>query len=425
MEILKQKAHGALRWSEGFFKTDMVYVAQGGFWLGIGQVLSALIAFFSSIFFANYVSKDIYGNYKFIIAATSILGSLALTGMGTVVAQGVAQGYEGILKKAVSSTLKWGSIITVAGISLSAYYFLHQNNILGLAMLIAGASLPFSQAFTLYGNYLVGKKDFKRVTIFASISQLLTTTALITIAITTGNIVAMVLVYFLVNTATTFLFYQYTVNKFHINDTHDHSLIPYGKHLSLMGLFGTVANQFDKILVFHYLGAIELAVYAFAQAIPDQFKGVLKNIFGIALPKYANLEDAQLRKSISKKFIQLTIFAAFGIIAYIILAPLIFKLLFPKYLEAVFYSQIYMLGLITIPGISLFGIYFQLKKATKKMYQLNVIGNISTLIVTFILIYKFGLEGAVIANGVSWLIMLLVHWYYFLRDRSSRGTVLV
>ena len=72
-----------------------------------------------------------------------------------------------------------------------------------------------------------------------------------------------------------------------------------------------------------------------------------------------------------------------------------------------------MLGLIAIPGISLFGTYFQIKKATRTMYKLTIVSNVTTIILTFILIYNFGLKGAVIENGISWLIMLGVHYYYF------------
>lgn len=414
MKNLRQKAYNILRRSEAFFKTDMVYVAKGSIWLNIGQAISALIAFISALFFANFVSKDIYGNYKFVIATASIIGALSLTGMGTVVTQGVAKGFEGILKSAVKTTLKWSVIIAVTALSASIYYFINGNKTLGFAMLIAGVSLPITQSFGLYGSYLYGKRDFRRLTIYIAITQLFATFTVVAVAITLKSIVAMVSAYFFINALITFWAYRHTLKKVSPTEKQDESLIPYGKHLSVMGFFGTVANQMDKILVFHYLGAFELAIYAFAQAIPDQFKGVLKNLFGIALPKFATLENTELRKSIVNKFFQLTLFTTVAVFVYIISAEFIFQLLFPKYLESVFYSQIYMLGLITIPGISLLGIYFQLKKATRKLYELNIIGNTFTLIITFILIYLYGLLGAVIANGLSWLVMLLAHWYYFI-----------
>jgi len=425
MKTLKQKAYDLLRWSEGVFKTDMVYLVKNGSWLGFGQIASALISFASALFFANAVSKDLYGSYKYILSVTSILAAISLTGMGTIVTQGVAQGSEGILKDAVRSTLRWSWVLVLVAFTASGYYFFKDNTTLGIAMLVAGASLPISQAFTLYGNYLAGKKDFKRVSLYATGSQALTTIVVIITAITTRSIVAMVIVYFLSTTFTTVWAYIHTLNLFHINDKKDHSLIPYGKHLSVMGLFGTVANQIDDILIFHFLGPINLAIYTFSQAIPEQLKGAFKNLFGLALPKYAPLSVEEMRKSIMKKFLSVTAMTMVIVLAYIVAAPFIFKLLFPKYLISVWYSQIYMISLITIPGISLFGIYFQLRKSTTTLYKLNVIGNATTIIFTFILIYKFGLKGAVIENTASWSVMLLSNWYYFATDKFSREKVLV
>ncbi len=422
MAKIKSSTYNALRKSEAFFKTDMIYMALGGFWVGLGQIISAFIAFVSSLVFANFIPKDIYGNYKFIISATSILGAISLTGMGTIVTQAVARGAEGILKDAIKTTVKWGSIMVAAAFLSAIYYFLRQNITLSISMVIAGLAMLVINSYGLYGNYLTGKKNSKSNTIYGIILQAITTTLVIGVAVTTKNILLIVSAYFVSNTLLTLLFYKIVKKKNHINEVRDDSLIRYGKHISLMGFFGTLANQFDKILIFHYLGSFQLAIYAFAQAIPDQFKGILKSIFNLAMPKYAESNDRGLRHSIMKKFGQLTALVALAILVYILIAKYIFVFLFPKYLDAVFYSEIYMLGMITIPGITLFGIYFQLKKATRKMYQLNVISNISTLVITFILIYKYGLEGAVIANGLSWLVMLIAHWYYFSREQ---GTLLV
>jgi O-antigen/teichoic acid export membrane protein len=199
-------------------------------------------------------------------------------------------------------------------------------------------------------------------------------------------------------------------------------MIRYGKHISAMNFFGTLANQLDKVLIFHYLGSAQLAIYSFAFAIPEQIKGSFKNLFGIALPKYASLPEDKLRKSIIDKTVKLTLISVCIVIAYILVSPFIYKLLFPKYLEAVFYSQIYVLGLISIPGISLISTYFQVRKDTVTLYKLTVIGNIATLILTYVLIYNFGLVGAVVENGVSWLIMLGVHIYYFSKNKiPSQG----
>jgi O-antigen/teichoic acid export membrane protein len=414
---MKQKAYRILKWSEKYFKTDMVYVAKSGFWLSVGQVLATIFALTLSVFFANKISKEVYGNYKFILSVTGILSSLSLTGMGTVVIQAVARGAEGVLKDAVRTSLKWSVLMIGTAIGLSGYYFLNDNSTLAIALLVAGVALPLTNSFSLYGGYFSGKKDFRRGTMYWAISQGLVTLGLIIAGTLTHDVLTLIIVYFTITTGTTVYAYIHTTSKYPLNEVRDDSLVTYGKHLSLMGLFGTLANQLDKILVFHYLGAVELAIYSFSQAIPEQIKGSFKNLFNIALPKYATLPEKDLRASIVKKTIQLTGITFVIVLAYILFSPLVFKLLFPKYLESVFYSQIYILGLLAIPGISLCSTYFQLRKATKTMYKLNVISNVTTIILTFLLIYHFGLVGAVIENGVSWLIMLIINWYYFATEK--------
>lgn len=413
MERIRNKGIEAVNWLGSYFETDMAYVAKSGFWLTLGQIFSSILALLLSIFFANYVSKEIYGQYKFVLSLAGILGALSLTGMGTVVIQAVAKGKEGILKDAVNITLKWSLLIVITGLSASIYYFINGNKILGVSMLIATTSLPLTSAFGLYGGYFSGKKNFKMSTIYWIVSQTLLTIGLILISLATDDVISLVLIYFFIGAFTAIWSYLHVLSKYKPNNVKDDSMMSYGKHISLMNLFGTLANQLDKILVFHYLGAINLAVYAFSQAIPEQIKGSYKNLFAIALPKYAALPDKELRKSIIKKTNQLTVISIFIVIVYVILSPFIFKILFPKYLEAVLYSQIYILGLIAIPGISLFGTYFQIKKATKTMYKLTMISNVTTIILTFVLVYNFGLRGAVIENGISWLIMLGINYYFF------------
>lgn len=419
MYRLKSKGLVGLKWLGNYFQTDAVYVAKSSFWLTLGQVFSSLLAFGLSIFFANYVAKDVYGQYKFVLSITGILGALSLTGMGAIIIQAVAKGSEGILRNAVRTTLNWGTIIFALGLGGAGYYFINDNTTLGFSFLIASIALPLSNAFGLYGSFFSGRKNFKMNTLYWVSSQTIVTVGLVATALVTENVTYLVAIYFLTTSTFAVWAYFHVISKYKPNEVKDDSMMTYGKHISLMNFFGTIAHQLDKILVFHYLGAANLAIYAFSQAIPEQIKGSFKNLFAIALPKYAVLEDSMLRKSIIKKTLQLTGITLIIVVAYVISAPLIFKLFFPKYTEAVVYSQIYMLGLLTIPGISLFGTYFQIKKATKTMYKLTVLSNITTIILTVVLIYNFGLKGAVIENGISWLIMLCINYYFFATHKET------
>jgi O-antigen/teichoic acid export membrane protein len=396
----------------------MVYLAKGSFWLSVGQVIAVLSSFALSVVLAHSLSQDVYGNYKFILSLAGIVGALSLSGFGTVLTQAVARGADGSLFLAVKTQLKWGNLVALVGLIMSAYYFWNGNTVVGISLIIISIALPLTNSTGLYGSFLSGKKDFKRSTLYWTVCQLVNIGAVMILAVYTHNVVALVAGYFFSNLLTSFYFYKKTLKIYQPQtENADQDMIGQGSHLSAMAFIGTIANQLDKILVFHYAGAAPLAVYSFANAIPEQIKGFFKNIMNVGSPKLALLEGSALRKSISDKILRLTFFAVVGVAIYYVLAPYIFELFFPKYMESVLYSRLYMIGLIFFPGISLFSLYFQLTKETKSLYALTIIGNIATAIFSLILIPKYGTLGAVIENSLSWFVMLSVGFYLFLRKR--------
>lgn len=421
--LMRQLFIKLIRRSEPYLKTDMLYVVKSGFWLSLGQVISVLTVFASAVVFGWFLPKEVYGSYKFILSAVSILGSLSLSGMGTVVVQATAEGKEGVLRRAVKTSLKWGTVVWLTALLVAAYYYYNGQSVLSLSILIAGACTPFINAYSLINSLFSGRKDFRRSTLYAVSIQIVTTLFLIITAFWLQDALVLVAVNFLASAILNSLLYFYAINKWRPNDVADPEMIRYGKHISFMNFFGTLANQLDKILVFHWLGATELALYAFAIAIPEQIKGSYKNLFNIALPKMSALafselsieeEKRMLRKNVLDKFYRLTAITLVAVLAYWFVAPYIYLLFFPKYLDSVWYSQIYMLGLVAVPGIALFSSYFQVRKDTATLYKLNITGNVVTLILTALLIYFFGVTGAVIENGCSWFLMLLVNSYFFI-----------
>jgi O-antigen/teichoic acid export membrane protein len=417
---MKGKLHSFLRYLERYTKTDMVYLTKGSFWLTIGQGVAVVSSFLLSIVLAYYLPKEVYGNYKFILSLAGIIGGLSLSGLGTALTQAVARGAEGTLFLAVKTQLRWGNVVGLVGLAMGAYYFLNNNFTLATSLLIIAVALPLTNSTGLYGAFLSGKKDFKRGTLYWIGGQLVNVATIMIIAMLTENVIALVAGYFISNLLTSIYFYRKCLAVYHpAHESADKEMIRYGNHLSAMGFIGVFANQLDKILVFHYAGAAPLAIYAFAYAIPEQLRGFLKNIFNVGIPKLALLERDALRKSIRDKVIRLTFFSLIVVVVYTLLAPYIFALLFPRYMDSVIYSQIYMLGMVLFPGISLFATYFQLMKETKIMYTLTVLGNVVTIIFSLLLIPKYGALGAVIENTLSWAIALILNVFFFIHHKKE------
>lgn len=186
---MKDSIYKVLRFSEKYLKTDMVYLAKGSFWLSIGQVISVLSSLLLSLVLARALPQEVYGNYKFILSVAGIIGGLSLSGLGSSLTQAVAKGNYGTIFLAVKNQLVWGTIISLVSLGTGLYYFLNDNTVFAISFIIVSIALPVTNAVSMYGAFLSGKKDFKRGTIFWLVTQIVNVATVCAVAIFNPNIV--------------------------------------------------------------------------------------------------------------------------------------------------------------------------------------------------------------------------------------------
>lgn len=413
LEKLKNKTYKLLRWSEKYTKTDMVYLATGGFWLILGQILSSASSFLLAIAFANLLPKETYGNYKYILSLVGMLSILTLPGINTAVVRSIAKGYEGSFFPALKTKIKWGAIGSLAGLSVAIYYFIVPQYELAISMLIVSAFIPFTEGLVLYQSFLNGRKMVKILTKYITSVKIVSLIALVVSIYISDNLYIILIAFFLPITLMRLFFILKIKNNFSLNNKTDGNTVKYGKSLSWINVISIIGGQIDKVLIFNYLGAMELAVYSLAIAPLEQIKSLFKNITVLTLPKFSEQSVKNInKKAILSKIAKLSILIILITIIYIILAPFVFKIVFPKYPEAVFYSQIFSISLISI---SLFIIisFFESQKMTKEIYTFNILSNIIMIATLFIFVFYFGLLGAIIARVISRFINLFISIFLF------------
>lgn len=398
--FLTFKLYRLLRWSEKYTKTDMVYLASGGFWLTLGQIVSAGSAFLLSIAFANLLPKETYGVYKYVLSVAGILAIPTLGGMNTAVTQAVARGFEGSLMPALKAKIRWGLLGALASLILAGYYFYQDNTTFTISFLISAVFLPFMDSFGIYDSLLQGRKLFGVSTKYGIISQIITIACLITTLFFTKNLFLIFLAYFSSWTLLRFIFLKIILKKFQPNTSKDLQTISYGKHLSFMNVFPLIAQQLDKILLWYFLGPVQLAIYSFAVAIPDQIKSPFKNLQALILPKFAKRDNEEIKSAIKDKILKMSIVLSLITVLYIAITPVIYKTLFPKYMESVFYSRIFAISIISMVIIVPYSFLYS-KVAKKKLYQFNIVRAVFQIFALFILIYYFGIIGAIFARITS------------------------
>lgn len=416
MENIKIKIVSFLRWSEKYTKTDMLYLAKGGFWLTFGQFASTIIVFILAVAFGNLLKPETYGIYKYVIYLAGILGAFTLTGMNTTVAQAVARGFDGTLKKAFWVQIKWNSILLIIGLITSLYYYLNNNLLLSLSLLVVALLSPILNSANTYTAFLNGKKSFRSSVLFSTITSAISASAVILTLFITKEVFWIILIYFLVNSCVNLFFYIYTASKLPENNKIDNEVISYGKYLSFVNIITTATSFLDGILVFQFLGVIPLAIYSFAIAPIDQIKGLLKKIPTLVMPKLTSKSLEEIDDLFYQRISQLIIIGLLVSLLYIFFSPYFFRVFFPQYLDSIPISQLYSLILIPTIFLNLFGARWQAKLnlvPKKILYKLMLAQPLTLIILLFILTPLLGINGVILSRLISATLNIFIDQFYW------------
>jgi len=401
-----------LKKSERYVKTDMIYVAKGGSWLSLGQGTATVLGFILTIGFANLLPSNVFGTYKFVLSVAAIISVFSLTGTGSAITRAVARGYEGVLKDGFRMSFLWGLGMVGLGIAGAFYYFLNDNFILATSLLIVGSALPLTKSAELFDNFLVGKKDFRIKTTYGITRTSISIGSLLLTILFTNNPVIIIAVYFGSNLLTALFFYRRVLNKYRPKNTPDPLLKHYSKHLSAMKVLRALGNQVDKILVFHFLGATQLAIYSFARAPMSVLRTPTKPIGALLFPKLSEKSIPEIKRSLPRKIaIVFVLFTAIAIL-YIVTAPYIFQLLFSQYMESVLFSQVLAVSLLVAPAI-FFRQTLLAHMKKKELYIIDIVFPLLKIVLFLILLPLYGIWGIVITlMGTRFLEFITLMWMF-------------
>lgn len=409
-----------LRWSEKYTKTDMVYLAGAGFWSSLNLFIITGLGLLLSIAYANLLSPEVFGTYQFLISLSSLLVAICLTGMNNAVSQSVARGYEGDLRTSVRIQLLWAAVPTVTGLAGALYYQMHGNSALAIGLCVVATLSPIGNVFNTYTAFLQGKRAFKQIFLYVTATNLFYYALIFSTVYFFRDAIALLFVNLAANTLATIHFYFRTLAKYRPSDRTDPQTIPYGIDLSIMNTAGTIVAQLDSVLVFHFLGPAQLAVYSFASLIPERVSSLFKFVSNAALPKFSTQTIDEIRSAIVSKTIRAAIAGSAVMILYLIFAPVLFHTLFPKYAEAIFYSQVYSLVIITvaanIPAAAIVGL-----RMNRELYLFNLSTPFVLMALQLVLLIKFGILGILLARIISNVINILFAIYLLFHPLPSRA----
>ncbi len=396
---------------------DTNYVLKSGSWLMFGYVFTVLSILATSYVFANYLSPTVYGEYKYLLTIGVLLTSLSLTGLTAAVTQGTAKKIPGFFTCATKLGLRYELSITLLALLGSGYYFINNDTGLALGFLAIAIFQPLFNNSNLIFSYLQGKEAFQASTFAHIFKMTITGIAIVLSALFFEDPLLLLLTYLisniLVNYAVRYFAGVPTANDGNLDSKEVARLIRYAKHTSMRNIFTNIANQADKIIIFQNLTAADLAIYSFAIALPEQFKSITKSINTLLLPRFARHAPKNVRGQMLYKTAIYSLFLLVLVTLYILIAPTIFRFLFPDYLESVYLSQLFSLTtFFAIAGLPTSALQSQM--SNQNLYKLEVTVSIAQTLFVLVFFTLFGLIGVIWARILGRAVnTALAFWLFY------------
>lgn len=396
------------------FNTDAHYFFHGGFWLTITQVVILISGIVTTALFANYLSPTSYGIYRYLIGLTVIFSCISLTGLGQSILQTAAKKYYSFYTETIKINFNYSLGITATALGGAMYYWYFDNSILSLGCIIIALLQPIINIYQYAPTFLQGSKRFKEATLIQSIRTIVIAITSILVLFLTKDILLLFLAYLGSNAIINVVSHFWYKPQLHAYTSPEilKKYLDYAKHTSTRNIISTIAQRADIIVIFTQLGAANLAIYTIAMIIPEQVKASFKNLASLLLPKYAQHKNQNtLYQNIYLRSFQLFILLVVITVFYITFVPYIYTIIFPKYHEAAFLSQILAFSfpaMIAIIPMSA----FQSNLEEKKLYKMLIIESLTSVLLLIILTINYGVLGAIIAKVGTRYITTFFNYYY-------------
>ncbi len=412
MSIIKKEAKHLVSFLEKWTELDVMYYVRGGAVLFSTQFLLVLSGFLLSVGFAHLTSKELFGQYQFVLAVIGTISVLALPGTNTAVLLGVSENKEGTLLQGIRLKLKWCVLGILALIATAGYFYLKQPQYADLwpIFLVAIIFFPILYSLDVTHSFFAGRKKFTWSCAFQLITEAGSSMGALASLFFTKNLLIIITIYLIIQAIGDVLAFLFARSKLQ-NTRTDPELASYSGHLTVINFIPYIKTFFDKLIVTYFLGFAATAVYTIAAAMAEQLYAVSKSVSALVFPKLTTDKKEVIYKHVIRHIPKLIFF--FIVVAGVaaLLAPVIIPFFFSEqYRASVLIAQL--LLLVSIPRAIAFVLtrVQEAQRQKKKLYKINAWYAGVEIAALLVLTPLYGMYGLVAAKGISNLAYCIIAW---------------
>ena len=393
------------------------------FWSNINQGLTTAFALAVSIILIRLDSKEVYGQYLFILGIFGLFSIISIPGVRICVFRTAAQGYDGVYHRATRFSFLWSLLGIPLLVITGVFIYIFKARILGIGLIAVALFFPFEEGLQNWILFLKGRSEFRRLAFYNSIKFFISLAAVTASIVFTGNIIVMLVVYFLGNSGFNIFYHLKAVNSLK-NDEVDKGWKRQSLALTIVILSTIVFGRVDIVLIGALLPFGEVAIYGLVMKFTDVFFRIIQSTAEAIIP---NLYQ-------SKK-ITIRYFYKFFLLSFLIpimLYPLIkypVLLLYGResldevgFSKVVDFSQLYVF-IIPFYFLDTIATHFMIKYKLNREINISRIASMIAVVVLYaILIPLYGIKGGVISSMLYFVIQLVMN-LFLLRVRKPENIV--
>lgn len=409
---------------------DLSYLFANGFWVILRYGITALLGLALTIGFAHLASKELYGQYQFVLSIISLFSVLSLPGFNTAALKAVSLGYgaksiQKVVRLSFLSSLFAAPLLI--GYSLYAYFLGGRASFsldVFVSLVVGALLVPFFYAPNTWYVAYEGKSLFRPVTIRIAISSFLVTFGLLSVLYFGGNLPTLVVLYFGLPALLSWIFYGDAIRFLGPGmkgAEADGIHVGYGLSVTVQKFILGLSESVPPILLSRFFGFEFLAIFQIANYFLNTLSGVVSALASLYLPRLFRFEGLMHRRillqSIVAGFISLLVPAAFLEIAF----PIIY---------GDEYSESYRLAWLLLPLLVIFPLriylvnFFTAQAKNVPVIAACLISNLCG-IAAFLFLKDGGrlFASAAYVYSLSLVVVTILLPIYFFRDSKKTDSI--
>lgn len=391
------------------------YIFKNSFWVLSENSLSLLFGLLIVYATANFLDPNVVGQYKYLVSLAAIVSSFTISGISYAVTREVALGYNSFFHFATNKSLKWSILPISITLVIAGYYFLNANTTYATSFFLATFFTIMIGNFSLYRSYLSGKEDFKQMAIYGNVVLILGTLFSIATFYFTSKLTFLVLGTLGAQFAILLVIYlkvKSSIEKKDINIDLINKFNNYVYSQSFINIIAVGATHMDKVVLFQFLGPVDLAVYTFVTVFTDKVKGLLKSFAGIFFPKFVKRDILTIKDKMFKESLVVGLFLVFCFFVTMLITPYVYYWFLPKYTDHIYLATIYTVSIFSILALVPYNA-MQAKNLKKGLYFYEIINSFIQIIFVIIGVIYYGLLGAIVAKVIASLVGTCILYVIF------------